>query len=172
MARVGSYTDDHTVRADAIEPRELSLIIDNDRLVFHVFILDVQHSLLHGSDISLSPFILNIQLPESDDSWFAPDLASWSRSQGSINTSPPLFLTILKAFWDSSTIKAAPNTFPRGSKVLMYGILAIAYDLRRRNDNSFSTKSAHNLDVLATKVNKSIATWLSWWEQTNSHPRM
>lgn len=144
----------------------------NLRIIFQTLILDIQQALLHGGDVSLSPFSLNLQLPESDDAWFAPTLEQWWRVRESLPTSPPQFLSILKSFWNSSNIMPTPSTFPRGCKVLMYGILAIAYDMRRRDDNSFSEKSLYSLESLGTRVGKSFEKWLLWWNQTYNHPHM
>ncbi|RDW56660.1 hypothetical protein BP6252_14073 [Coleophoma cylindrospora] len=142
------------------------------RIIFQTFILDVQQAYLHGRDISLNPFSLKSRLPESDDVWFAPTLDRWAHTKGSIPTQTPEFLSILRSFWNTSVIKPTPYTFPIGCKVLMYGILAIAYDLRRRDDNSFSAKTLYSLESVGGRVHKSFEKWLQWWEQTYNHPQM
>ncbi|RDW56975.1 hypothetical protein BP5796_13042 [Coleophoma crateriformis] len=142
------------------------------RIIFQTFILDVQLAYLHGRDISLNPFSLKSRLPESDDVWFAPTLDKWAQTQRSIPTQTPEFLSILRSFWNTSVIKPTPYTFPIGCKVLMYGILAIAYDLRRRDDNSFSAKTLYSLESVGGRVHKSFDKWLQWWEQTYNQPQM
>lgn len=121
----------------------------------------------------LSPFSINLHLPENDDIWFAPTLEKWLQVQASISSSPPKFLAILNTFWNSSIIRPTPSTFPRGCKVLMYGILGIAYDLRRRDDRSFSeTSSMYSLETLGVRVRKSFEKWLQWWDETHNHTHM
>lgn len=142
------------------------------RIIFQTFILDVRQAYLHGGDVSLHPFSLNSRLPESDDAWFAPTLSRWVQLHETLPTPTPEFLPILRRFWNTSAIKPTPYTFPRGCKVLMYGILAIAYDLRRRDDNSFSAKTLYSLDSIGGRVHKSFEKWLQWWEQTYNHPQM
>jgi hypothetical protein len=148
------------------------VLIVPTRLVFQTFILDIQQTLLHGGDVSLNPFSLNIRLPDSDDAWYATNPEKWAAIYESQPTEPPYFLALLKSFWNSSTIKPAPSTFPRGCKALMYGILSIAYDLRRRDDNSFLQKLLYSPESLGVKVRKSFEKWLQWWDQTYNHPQM
>jgi hypothetical protein len=67
--------------------------------------------------------------------------------------------------------------FSRGSRIIMYGILAIAWDIRHRSDTDFCrfvqrhknyrdkllSKSDWTSTELSSHIEKSVEEWVSWW---------
>ncbi|KAL4724521.1 hypothetical protein ACLX1H_007962 [Fusarium chlamydosporum] len=113
-----------------------------------------------------------VRIPTSDDAWFCPSYDTWLPHSQLITVQAPDFLPALKSFWNSSIIKHTPSTFPRAVKWLMYGILAVAHDMKHRNDKSFSNKIAYTSEALGSRVSKSFQQWLQWWEETSQQPQM
>ena len=136
------------------------------RLVFHTFILDVQHVILHGGDMCMSPFELNLQLPHSEAAWATDSVDTWAAALRKTSTEPPQFLTMLKQFWNaSSTAHRLPQAYPGDSTVILYGIMSIACDMKRRDDHTFSARPKDSLSALNGKLLKSFESWVSWWDR-------
>lgn len=165
--------DCHQVGCDQHPPQALTYKqLTILRIVFQAFIMDIQQSLLHGGEFWLSPFYLTLRLPEGDEAWFCPSLETWLRRARPAELEMPDFLSALKLFWNSQTITKAPRTLPRAVKLLMYGILALAHDMKHRNDNSFSSRTAYTSEALGSRVSRSFQTWLQWWDQTCHQPHL
>ena len=76
---------------------------------------------------------------------------------------PQRFLPVLKQFWNSSARNQLPYSYPRDSKIVMYGIISIASEMRRREDNSFSLTPKESLFSLSSRMQKSFEGWVGWW---------
>jgi hypothetical protein len=154
--------------------------------------------MLHGSDLRFSPFKLNFIPPCEDELWYAATPDAWKFLLRDADSSrwtdrDHNFLSMLKYFWKHapsydpgpypensagrSRIKDADTWFPafafsRTSRLILYGIIAIAWDLRRRGDTKLlpfrpdiearrAGESATN--KISTRVHNSFQEWTSWW---------
>lgn len=136
------------------------------RLIFQTFILDVQHVILHGGDMCMSPFELKLQLPHSEAAWSTDSVDTWAAALRKTSTEPPQFPSMLKQFWNASpTAHRLPQAYPGDSTVIMYGIMSIACDMKRRDDHTFSVRPKDSLSALNGKLLKSFESWVSWWDR-------
>jgi hypothetical protein len=78
-------------------------------------------------------------------------------------TGCPRFLAVIKRFWNSSTKPQFPLPCPRTSRIIMYGIVSIACEMRLRDDNQFSGKTRDAILSLNSRVRKSFESWLTWF---------
>lgn len=116
--------------------------------------------------MSMSPFELHLQLPYSEDAWCSDNVTEWVTAIRKKSKPPVLFLTMLKQFWNSSySTHRLPQACPGDSKVVLYGIMSIACDMRRRDDNTFSARPKDSLSSLNAKVLKSFESWVMWWDR-------
>lgn len=111
----------------------------------------------------MSAFELNIELPSSENVWFSPTFEKWKECIAEIQQRSQRFLPVLKQFWNCSSWNQLPFSYPRDSKVVMYGILSIASEMRHREDNSFSLTPKDSLSSLSSRVQKSFEGWVGWW---------
>jgi len=111
----------------------------------------------------MSPFQLNLELPCCDKAWWANSVEEWRDALAEESQGSQRFLPVLKQFWNSSARNQPPYSYPRDSKVVMYGIISIASEMRRREDNSFSLTPKENLFSLSSRVQKSFEGWVAWW---------
>lgn len=153
--------------------------------------------LLHGSELRFSAFKLNFVPPCEDELWYATSSEAWSALRQDAESSrwnpkDHNFLNMLRHFWKnapdypltsrSSSSSAEPLyktdtmfpafAFSRVSRMILYGILALAWDLRRRRDTRLlpfqpAARPRRGEDLstvdLSTHVHNSFQEWISWW---------
>jgi hypothetical protein len=115
----------------------------------------------------MTPLELNLAVPASDPVWFAEACERWIAALKNPQSSdsspePPRFLNMLKRFWNSSTSQQLPLLGPRGSRIIMYGIMSIACEMRLRDDNAFAGKTRNGTSSLGLQVRKSFEAWMAW----------
>jgi hypothetical protein len=88
----------------------------------------------------MTHFELNLALPEADMLWFSEDSDEWTeRRKEDAHEKAPCFLAMLKRFWNSSSGTKDPSILcPRGSRILMCGIMSIVSETRLHDDNTFA----------------------------------
>lgn len=154
--------------------------------------------MLHGSELRFSPFKLNFIPPCEDELWYASTPDAWRTLLRDADSSrwtdrDHNFLSMLKHFWkhapnyepssysgsstDGARAKDAETMFPafafsRTSRMILYGIIAVAWDLRRRGDTRLlpfrpdvECRRAGDFSAsnLSTHVQTSFQEWISWW---------
>ena len=136
------------------------------RMVFQTFILDVQQTLLFGGNSSMSPFEINLDLPWGVPAWTADTLADWRISMRDSPHKPPLFLSMLKQFWNlpssgGRSIHIAAN--PGDARVILHGVVSIASETWRRHRDAFTSKPSDDVHSLSARIISSFENWMIWW---------
>lgn len=83
----------------------------------------------------MSPFQLNLELPCYEKGWWANSVEEWRTALAEESQGSQRFFPVQKQFWNSSARNQPPYSYPRDSKVVMYGIISITSEMRRREDN-------------------------------------
>ncbi|KEZ42270.1 hypothetical protein SAPIO_CDS6129 [Scedosporium apiospermum] len=138
------------------------------RIVRHVFILDVKHALLHGGETSMMPFDLNIRLYATEDAWYAFTPEEWTRELATNTQKPISFIDMLKMLWNPRVTNTAvvPEPLPRGSNIALYGLVSIARELRRRKEISFLNRTGDaSLASLGSTAIHSLQNWEPMWDK-------
>ncbi|KAK5054587.1 hypothetical protein LTR84_001478 [Exophiala bonariae] len=137
------------------------------RLILQTFALDVKHAILHGGEVSMTPFELNLRLPFSEDTWYATSATEWAQLFMGIKeeAEPVSFLPMLKKSWNPHSTKILNETLPRGASIIMYGLISIARELSHREDNSLSSRSSNSLIWLGHKARRSFEIWEASWKK-------
>lgn len=133
------------------------------RLVMQTFIADVKNAILHGGDVTMTPFELNLRLSFSEDAWYAKNHQDWAHFLRARSGEQVSFITMLKRSWNPQSFTQNPDKLPRGSKIIMYGLVSIAHELSRREDNSLSSRSNLSLLSLGRTVKQSLDQWEASW---------
>ncbi|EXJ88751.1 hypothetical protein A1O1_05683 [Capronia coronata CBS 617.96] len=134
-------------------------------LILQTFILDVKHAILYGAETSMTPFELNLKLPFCEDAFYATNPTDWANIMSVQSDEPVPFLPRLKRFWSLQSSKMLTEALPRGGDVIMYGLIWIARELARREDNSLSNRSSNALLSLGNTVRRSFEIWEVAWKQ-------
>jgi hypothetical protein len=151
--------------------------------------------MLHGSELRSSPFKLNFIPPCEDELWYASTPEHWQTLLQDADSTrwtdkDHNFLNLLKHFWKHAPSYAITRTvggathpqeadtmfpvfsFSRTSRLILYGIIAVAWDLRRRGDTKlapFRTEAGprrvggSTATDLSNHIHESFQDWISWW---------
>ncbi|KAI8628551.1 hypothetical protein F5Y19DRAFT_143602 [Xylariaceae sp. FL1651] len=115
---------------------------EKKRLALLCFMWDTQHAVLFCQSLCMSSFELRITLPCSQSIWEAPDAPSWAaawRSSGSRDDRTS-FLAALKSYLNQRLPR--PAKLSALSRVLLlHGLMAIAWDMQRREQTSLGVVS-------------------------------
>lgn len=136
------------------------------RLILQTFALDVTNAILHGGETAMTPFELNLRLPFSEDAWYAASPTEWAHIMSQGTEEPVPFLTMLRRSWNPRPSNLTTEILPRGSNVILYGLISIARELLRREDNSLSSRSSNTLPSLGYTVKRSLESWEALWKRT------
>jgi len=135
------------------------------RLILQTFILDVKHAILHGAETSMTPFELNLRLPFCEGAFYASNPKDWAHIMSVQSEEPVPFLPMLKRCWNPQPSNRLTEALPRGGDVIMYGLISIARELARREDNSLSNRPSNALVSLGNTVRHSLDIWEATWKQ-------
>lgn len=113
----------------------------------------------------MTPFELNLRLPFSEDAWYAASPREWAQLLKHTTEEPLSFLPMLKKSWNPLMAKISTEALPRGANIIMYGLISIARELSRREDNSLSNRSPNTLVSLGQTVRRSFDGWEVSWKK-------
>lgn len=129
----------------------------------HTFILDVKQSILHGRVITMSPFELDIKLYGAEDAWWATSHTEWKDFMKRRSEHPLSLVPLLKRFWNLSASNLLTDDLPRGSNILLYGLISIAQELSRREESPLYNRVSNVRTSLWDTVKRSLNNWETLW---------
>lgn len=142
------------------------------RLIVQTFVMDVKNALLFGGEPLMSfKDMMDLRIPgDTDAAWFAQNLSEWEAATSKLsaeltNSTPQSFVALLKDLWQSVTPSVNSDGRASGSITQMYGILSIARELARREDNVLLQKPGQ-MSTLATTVERSLTMWERAWRKS------
>jgi len=150
------------------------------RILIQTFVLDVQQSVLFGEKSSMSPFELNLTLPSTEAAWTADTLQSWNDVLRQSPLEPPLFLNMLKQFWNIPITRAVASPImaqPSDARVVLHGVISIASESWRRQQDSTpsiatTTAITDTAQTLGARTIASFRKWIVWWNGDAKHFRV
>lgn len=141
------------------------LIKAAQRLIRQTFILDMKHYLLHGGEPNLTPFDLNLRLCWSEDAWYATSSSEWAHFLSLNGKDAIPFVDILKMLWNPRANALPAEKVPRGSNIVLYGLVSIARELCRRKYDHIPDQSGDTLTSLGTTFGRSLNNWEHIWNK-------
>jgi hypothetical protein len=125
----------------------------------------MRHCILHGGEPSLTPFDLNLRLCWSEDAWYATSSSEWAHLL-SLNAKDSLpFVDILKMLWNPRQNSLPAERVPRGSNIVLYGLVSIARNLGRRSYDNFPAHPGNSHASFGTTFERSLHNWELLWNQ-------
>lgn len=136
------------------------------RIVIQTFVLDVQQTILFGASSSMSAFEINLDLPCGEEAWTADTLSDWQVAMQARPQKPPLFLDMLKQFWNlprnsKSVNIAAAN--PGDARAILNGVVSIASETWRRHQDAFASRPSDKDPSVSSRIMASFQRWMFWW---------
>jgi hypothetical protein len=120
---------------------------------------------MHGGELTMVPFDLNIKLYGSEDAWYANSASEWARLFALNAKDTISFIDLLKMLWNPRAKSLKSGKLPRASNIALYGLISIARELCRRNDLRFLDQSGDSLISLGRTVGHSLANWGFLWSK-------
>lgn len=133
------------------------LTILNTRLLLETFVLDTKQSVLHGSELMMSPVDIHLVLPLSEEAWYVNSAEDWTDAMSTVEGRPLKFISILKNEW------AASPAYQDGkllncSKAVLHGMVAVAKEKAKQSDNTLTNKPTQSLEDVADTVRQYLRT--------------
>ncbi|KAL0257422.1 hypothetical protein SLS55_008235 [Diplodia seriata] len=105
------------------------------RLAYLCFLWDVQHAVLFCQSLCMSAFELRSNLPCNQQLWEADSAELWQRLRKK-QRSPPLFLSLVKAYLTPGGPPIPRNLNALSRLLLLHGLMSISWDMKRRDQTS------------------------------------
>ncbi|CDK26531.1 unnamed protein product [Kuraishia capsulata CBS 1993] len=108
------------------------------RVVFLIFVMDAQHSVLFGHVSSLSVSEIRLELPCQEDLWELSDVSIWQKRLDTLNAEtkkPLLFLDVLKGLMDDRSLPVTLSSFSK--LVILHGLLNVIWSILREEKEPF-----------------------------------
>ena len=114
------------------------------RLAQLCFLWDTQHAVLFGQSLCMSAFEMRSPLPCDQYLWDCTTAKDWYKVAFIRSTEEaPFFLSILRSYFSASPRKQNLSGFSR--ILLLHGLMAISWDMHRRDQTSLGLMSDHLL---------------------------
>ncbi|KAL1651220.1 hypothetical protein SLS58_000558 [Diplodia intermedia] len=134
------------------------------RLAYLCFLWDVQHAVLFCQSLCMSAFELRSNLPCNQQLWEADSAELWQRLRKK-QRSPPLFLSLVKAYLTPGGPPIPRNLNALSRLLLLHGLMSISWDMKRRDQTSLGLVGGHvgskqsPIGDWKTRMSTSYNTW-------------
>ncbi|GME48857.1 uncharacterized protein LTHEOB_10743 [Neofusicoccum parvum] len=129
------------------------------RLAYLCFMWDVQHAVLFCQSLCMSAFELRSNLPCNQQLWEADSAELWQRLREK-QKSPPLFLSLIKAYLTPGGSSSPRNLNALSRILLLHGLMSISWDMKRRDQTSLGLVGKDPvIGDWKTRMSTSYNTW-------------
>ncbi|KAF9633499.1 hypothetical protein BFW01_g4393 [Lasiodiplodia theobromae] len=106
----------------------------------------------------MSAFELRSNLPCNQQLWEADSAELWQRLRKK-QKSPPLFLSLVKAYLTPGAPPIPRNLNALSRLLLLHGLMSISWDMKRRDQTSLGLVGKHPIGDWKTRMSTSYNTW-------------
>lgn len=110
---------------------------------------DVQHAVLFCQSLCMSAFELRSNLPCNQQLWEADSAELWQRLREK-QKSPPLFLSLIKAYLTPGGSSSPRNLNALSRILLLHGLMSISWDMKRRDQTSLGESTTYGRITTST----------------------